>query len=145
MSETMKALRKSALRHPGAQEGVSCEGTPAEKSTVKARGKAFLFLGVADAMFKLRESLAEAAELASKEPGRYKVGAHGWVKVTFSDGPSPPLEVLEKWIGESYRLVVGKQGAATLPGGALPASTKEAAKKTTAKKKAPAARRPRRA
>lgn len=120
----MKSLRTLALRYPEAQEGVACEGTSAEKVTVKAQRKAFLFLGVSDAMLKLRESLAEAAELASKEPGRYKIGAHGWVTVTFGDGEPSPLDVLERWIDESYRLVAPKQLVASLPEGGLPKAKK---------------------
>jgi predicted DNA-binding protein (MmcQ/YjbR family) len=84
-----------------------------EKRTVNARSKAFLFLGAADAMVKLGASLAEATELAGREPGRYRVGAHGWVTVALGDG-GPPLALLEGWVDESYRLVAGKQLVARL-------------------------------
>ena len=117
------ALRLSALRYPEAEEGIACAGTAIEKRTVKARNKAFLFLGVSDAMLKLGESLAEAKRLAAKEPGRYSVGSGGWVKVTFGDDAALPLDVLERWIGESYRLLV-------------PEPKKKAAKKRTANKSA---------
>jgi predicted DNA-binding protein (MmcQ/YjbR family) len=103
------------LSYPEAQEGVACEGTALEKRTVTARKKAFVFLGVAQAMVKLRDSVEEAARLAAAEPSRYKIGAHGWVTVTFSDGEEAPLERLEKWIDESYRAVVNKQLVAMLP------------------------------
>ena len=47
----------------------------------RARNKAYLFLGANDdgynVMVKLGDALAEANELASKEPERYKVGLHG--------------------------------------------------------------------
>jgi predicted DNA-binding protein (MmcQ/YjbR family) len=109
VSEPVQVLRELALRYPEAQEGISCAGTPLEKRTVTARNKAFLFLGKADAMVKLRDSLADVARLAAKEPGRYKAGAHGWVTVMFSDGAAPPLDLLEKWIDESYRAVVAKK------------------------------------
>ena len=49
-----ETLRRVALRYPEAEEGVACEGTAAEKRTIKARGKAFLFLGATGAMLKLR-------------------------------------------------------------------------------------------
>jgi YjbR len=111
----MNALLKLALRYPEAQEGIACQGTAAEKRTVKARNKAFLFVGPTNAMVKLRESLAEAAELASKDPNRYKVGALGWVTVTFGSDGSPPLDVLERWIDESYRLLMPSQLVALLP------------------------------
>lgn len=106
VSAPMKALRRAALRHPDAREGVSCEGTSLEKRTVKAHKKAFVFLGVSDVMVKLRESLPEATRLAAKQPDRYRAGAHGWVKATFIDGEVPSLALLERWIDESYRVVV---------------------------------------
>jgi hypothetical protein len=105
VSAPMKALRRAALRHPDTHEGVSCEGTSLEKRTVKAHGKAFVFLGVGDVMVKLRESLPEARRLARKEPERYRAGAHGWVKATIAEDEVPPLALLERWIDESYRLV----------------------------------------
>src|SRR5262245_57796729 len=89
--EPREVLRRLALSYPEAEEGVACEGTAIEKRTVKAGGKAFLFLGVADAMFKLKESLPEAAELASREPERCKAGASGWVTVKFGDDQAVPL------------------------------------------------------
>lgn len=107
----MQALRKHALSHPDAEEGVACEGTPVERRTVKAKKKAFVFLGVADAMVKLRESLPEANALAKKHPGHYRVGANGWVKATFSD-EGPSVEVLARWIDESYLLAVGSSSPA---------------------------------
>jgi len=131
-SGPIQALRKVALRYPEAQEGTSCG-----KSAFKARDKAFLFVGMDDdsynVMVKLRESLAEAARLETKEPGTYSVGGHGWVKATFRHDESPPAGLLERWIDESYRLLVHKQLVALLPERGLPAG--DSAK--TAKKKAP--------
>jgi len=105
VSAPMKALRRAALRHPDTHEGVSCEGTSLEKRTVKAHRKAFVFLGMADIMVKLRESLAEAKRLAVQQPDRYRAGAHGWVKATLIDGETAPLALLKRWIDESYRVV----------------------------------------
>jgi hypothetical protein len=102
----VQTLRRLALGYPEAREGVTYEGTSAQRSIVRARNRAFLFFGVADAMIKLRESLAEATRLASREPARYRVGAHGWVRTTFDADESPSLGLLEKWIDESYRVVV---------------------------------------
>ena len=144
-AQNMQTLRKLALRYPEAQEGIACEGTTIERRTVKARNKAFVFLGLNDAMLKLHESLTEATHLASKEPSRYKVGAHGWVTVTFGNDESM-LEVLKRWIDESYRLIVPKQLVALLPARGVPTedSTETAgnkAKKKSTKNKAHLARR----
>jgi hypothetical protein len=134
----MQALRRFALRYPEAQEGVACEGTAAEKRTVKVRNKAFLFLGPADVMLKLGESAAEAAELASKEPSRYKVGAHGWVTVKFAADESPPLDVLKRWIDESYRLLAPNQLLTMLSaGGSTETATKKAPRRSPKKKTGP--------
>lgn len=108
------ALRRFASQYPAAEEGIACEGTALETSTYKAGKKAFVFLGANDMRLKLGESLTEAARLAAKEPERYKVGAHGWVWVALGAG-APPLELLERWIDESYRLLAGPKLVAMLP------------------------------
>jgi hypothetical protein len=108
IAESVEALRKAALQFPDTEEGISCKGTSLERATVKARNKAFVFLGMDGARVKLRESLAEAGELAAEAPERFKVGANGWVAVTFRDDAPAPVQLLKKWIGESYRLIVSK-------------------------------------
>jgi hypothetical protein len=132
----MQALQTLALRYPQAQEGIACAGTAAECRTVTAGNKAFLFLGKTEARLKLRESLNEATKLASKAPGRCEVGVHGWIKLTFANDGFPPLDLLERWIDESYRLLVPKKLAALLQDrGAPTGDAKETAKKTAPKKK----------
>jgi hypothetical protein len=108
----MQALRRAALRYPGTEEGVACEGTPVESRTVKARNKAFVFLTIGHARLKLRDSLPEATKLAQKRPDQLQVGSGGWVKATLSADGSTPIDVLERWIGESYRLMAGLSVAA---------------------------------
>ena len=126
-NETLQIWRKAALRYPEAQEGTSCD-----RSAFKARDKAFLFMGAEDhscnAMVKLRESLEEAARLATREPDHYKVGSTGWVTVTFEHGESPPPGLLEGWIDESYRALAHKQLVAMLPERGLPAGAKASTK-----------------
>jgi hypothetical protein len=106
-----------------------------------AKSKAFLFFGATDAMVKLRESLPEAARLEAEQPARYTVGAHGWVKAMFGPDDPPAFDVFERWIDESYQIVVG----AAKPVAKRPAAKKPAAKKPAAKKaaKKPARRRAR--
>ena len=69
------------------------------------RNKAFLFLGKKDIRLKLGPSMDEAAELAEKEPGEFKVGMGGWTTVTVNGVASAPPGLLERWIDESYRLL----------------------------------------
>jgi hypothetical protein len=127
-------LRDIALKYPEAQEGIACAGTALESHTVKVRNKAFLFLGKSDVMIKLGESVTEATKLASKTPDQYKVGAHGWVKVMFSDGNPPPPGLLERWIDESYRMLAPKQLLPSLPEtGRASRSAKKLVRKKVAK------------
>lgn len=138
-SKPMQALRKIALTLPGVEEGTSCN-----KSAYKARGKAFLFVGMDDqsynVMIKLSESQSEATRLAAKEPGQYTVGGHGWVKVELNHAQSPPAGLMERWIGESYRLLVAKQAGASSMGNEKPSAMgsrgKPVSKKRAAKRRA---------
>jgi hypothetical protein len=129
----VETLRMVAMRLPEVQEGIACEGTPVEKRAFKVRSKTFLFVDARVAMLKLRDSLADAASLAQRESARYQVGAHGWVTVTFDPESPLPLDRLETWIGESYRLMApkGLLAAQSPAGGKTPqqATTKAAAKK----------------
>ncbi len=110
-----QCLRAFALGYPEAIERVACKGTALECSAFKARDKAFLFLGASELKVKLRESLAEAARLAAEDPARYRVGASGWVTVKFCPDQPLPLELLKRWVGDSYRAVAPKQLVARLP------------------------------
>lgn len=96
------ALRAVALAQPDTDEGVACAGTPLEKSTIKARDKAFVFMGQREVMLKLSESLEEAKTMAQSSPAALKVGARDWVTAQLD---SLPRALLERWILESYRVV----------------------------------------
>lgn len=111
--DALEGLRTIALRYPLAELGIACQGTALESSTVKVRDKAFLFMSGAGPAYtvrlKLGQSQAEATQLAAREPGRYKLGAHGWTTISFSDSAPPSLELMQRWIDESYRTVVDKK------------------------------------
>lgn len=112
-SAPMLALRKFALAFPETEEGSSCV-----KRAFKARKKAFFYLGMHDEtyniMVKLVDSIDEAADLESKDPDSYRVGAHGWTTVTYSHDVFPPQGLIEGWIEESYRALVHKDLVAQL-------------------------------
>lgn len=129
VSDPVQLLRQAALQYPETHEGIACEGTALEKRTIKARNKAFVFLGATDAMFKVGASISEINALAAKEPTRYKIGAHGWTTVTFGDTSTLPLDHLTRWLDESYRLIAPKQLVALLPGQVPTAKGKKASKK----------------
>lgn len=114
-NDPVQLLRSVALQYPEVHEGIACAGTALEKRTIKARNKAFVFLGATDAMLKVGTSLPELTELAAQEPNRYKVGTHGWATVTFGDVETLPLDRLTRWLDESYRLLAPRQLVALLP------------------------------
>ncbi len=97
-------LRKFALTYPSAWED-----HPWGETVVKVKKKVFLFLGRADGGLSLSVKLPESATIALSlpfaEPTGYGLGKSGWVTARFAAGAKPPIEVLERWIDESYRAV----------------------------------------
>jgi hypothetical protein len=123
--DALEALRAMASRYPDVEEGIACKGTAAECVTCKVNQRAFLFLRSAAVMLKLKESVGEVESLAGKEPDRYNAGAGGWVTVRRpTEGPLP-MDVMERWIGESYRLMTA------VPAKRSPAKRKAARKGIT--------------
>lgn len=126
-SRFRQALQTVALQYPEVAEGIACKGTALESQNFKAGKKSFLFVGPADIKLKLRDSLADAATLASEEPDRYRVGANGWVTVRIACGDFPPMDLLERWIDESYRAVADNRLVAMLPNHGLSSPAKKKA------------------
>jgi hypothetical protein len=96
-------LKKLALSYPDVKEEIACKGTKVESAVFRANKKSFLFLGNGVVRLRLYESLKAAEKLSKKDPARYSTGIGGWVKVVY--GPAQPIEVdvLKKWVAESYR------------------------------------------
>jgi len=99
-----RQLTAIAKRQGEVVEGVACAGTEVESLTFKVGVKTFLFIGPGSIRLKLGPSLSEAEQLAKMDSARYRVGAQGWVKIAISDGDPPPLDLLQRWIAESYGL-----------------------------------------
>lgn len=97
------AMREKACTYTGVDEGTACT-----QSSFKVKGKAFLFAGPQGgrykAMFKLKESRAEASELASKYPDNYQIGTNIWVTARFSENDPIPFDIWTRWLDESYAL-----------------------------------------
>ncbi|WNG35664.1 MmcQ/YjbR family DNA-binding protein [Archangium violaceum] len=147
------ALREVGIRYPEVTEDF-----PWGHRTLKVKGKAFVFMGVsAEGFFmsvKLPQSNGAALMLPFAQPTGYGLGKSGWVSVNFGARDTPPVELLSKWLDESYRAVAPKKLVAQLSGEAgettaAPAKARSAparkpataaAKKTAAKK--PAAKKP---
>lgn len=103
----MQILQKFALQLPETKATGACV-----KTAYQAGKKTFLFLGMDElsynVMLKLGDSLVQATQLAKQYPNQYKVGVHGWVTAVFNHADSPPSELFEHWINESYRLLAPK-------------------------------------
>lgn len=114
--QTWRQLRDYALRLPEAYEDF-----PWNESVAKVGKKVFVFLGVEDSEeyppgigVKLRDSCDQALGVEGVAPMGYGLGRAGWVTVPLTVGALPPIEVLQDWIEESYRIVAPKGLAARL-------------------------------
>ena len=100
------ALRAYALAFPEAREDF-----PWGERVVKVKDKVFVFLGRDDDVgvtVKLPSSGLLALSLPFASPTGYGLGKSGWVTARLGPKEKPSLELLKKWIDESYRAVAPK-------------------------------------
>ena len=85
---------------------------------MKVKDKVFVFLGRDDedlgVTVKLPSSGLLALGLPFASPTGYGLGKSGWVTARFTAKDKPPLDMLRKWIEESYRAVAPKNLVAKL-------------------------------
>jgi predicted DNA-binding protein (MmcQ/YjbR family) len=97
-------LRLHALSFPGAWEDF-----PWGESVIKVGKKVFVFLGRSgDALsvsVKLPSSNLLALDLPFASPTGYGLARGDWVTARFGKGEPPPVDLLTRWIEESYRAV----------------------------------------
>lgn len=144
LEEAQQALMDTALGYPE-----SHEANPWGHRVAKVKAKAFLFSalheGVFSASFKLPASGGMALALPFAEPTGYGMGKSGWVTASFRMGQDVPVELLRRWLQESFEAVAPKKLLATLQqaGGSPPppaAKTAAGARKPAAATKAAAAK-----
>ena len=102
-----QALRTYALGFPEAREDF-----PWGERVVKVRDKVFVFLGRdedAGVTVKLPSSGLMALNLPFVSPTGYGLGKSGWVTARFGPKDKPPIDMLRKWIEESYRAVAPRE------------------------------------
>jgi predicted DNA-binding protein (MmcQ/YjbR family) len=105
---TRRRLLEFALDLPGAWLD-----HPWDEDVAKAGKKVFAFFGHEDyepfvgMTVKLDDSRDQALAAPGAEPSGYGLGKWGWVSIPFVDG-TPPLDVLQDWIEESYRRIAPK-------------------------------------
>jgi predicted DNA-binding protein (MmcQ/YjbR family) len=94
------------------------EEAPWGHCALKVRKKTFVFLNIEEtelsASVKLPVSRDFALIFDFAEPTGYGLGRSGWVTARFGPDDEPDLELMERWISESYRAVAPKQLSALL-------------------------------
>src|SRR5919112_1945769 len=97
------ALRRFGLGLPEATED-----HPWGHSALKVRGKTFVWLDKGDGLrltVKLPVSRDFALVFDFAEPAGYGLGRSGWISCRFPKGEKPDLDLMKRWIAESYRAV----------------------------------------
>jgi len=110
-----ESLRAFALAFPEAREDF-----PWGDRVVKVKDKVFVFLGRDEDVgvtVKLPSSGLFALSLPFVSPTGYGLGKSGWVTARLTAKDKVPLELLQKWIEESYRAVAPKSLVAALDAG----------------------------
>ena len=109
MIPAFRHLRELGLGFPEASEDF-----PWGHSALKVRNKTFAWLsedeaGVSYFTVKLPVSrdFAEVFDFAS--PAGYGLGKSGWISCRFAPGEEPDLELMKRWLAESYRAVAPKK------------------------------------
>jgi predicted DNA-binding protein (MmcQ/YjbR family) len=147
MKTAQAELLRFALGFPEAYED-----HPWGEVVAKVKKKVFVFLGIADGALgisvKLPESASIALSLPFVAPTGYGLGKSGWVTARFGPKDRPPMDVLKRWIDESYRAVAPRKladaaagASSTAPKPAAAAKRKGIAAAPRATSRRPASRR----
>jgi predicted DNA-binding protein (MmcQ/YjbR family) len=138
LADLERLLRAHALAYPEAEEAF-----PWGERAIKVRGKAFLFMRLADSELsfsvKLPRTSIQALALPFVKPTEYGLGRHGWVTVRATTTSRALEQQYREWIDESFRAVAPKRVAASLD---APDENRRATRKRAAGKRAPAKRAP---
>ena len=107
------AMRDRALGYPQAEEAF-----PWGERAIKVKGKAFLFMRLADTELsfsvKLPRTGIQALAMPFAKPTEYGLGKHGWVTVRLAKVNKELTKQCMLWIDESYRAVAPKRVVAAL-------------------------------
>jgi predicted DNA-binding protein (MmcQ/YjbR family) len=134
-------LRAHALSYPEAWED-----HPWGETVVKVRGRVFVFFGRPDGGLSLSVKLPSSAPFAFDlpycEPTGYGLGRASWITARFRATDPVPVEVLRRWIEESYRAVAPRRlhariGGATREAAAMAAPVNRRSRGTRARRAGP--------
>jgi predicted DNA-binding protein (MmcQ/YjbR family) len=106
-------LRRHGLAFPEA-----VEDHPWGHTALKVRGKTFVWLDETDGALSLTVKLPVSRDFALvfdfAAPAGYGLGRSGWISCRFGAGETADLDLLKRWLAESYRAVAPKKLAASL-------------------------------
>jgi predicted DNA-binding protein (MmcQ/YjbR family) len=109
-----ETLRRHGLGFPEAEED-----HPWGHTALKVRGKTFVWLDQSDGGLSLTVKLPVSRDFALvfdfAAPAGYGLGRSGWISCRFAAGEMPDLDLLKRWLAESYRAVAPKRLAILLP------------------------------
>ena len=109
----------SALRDFGLALPETVEDFPWGHTALKVRGKTFAWLDKSEGALSLTVKLPVSRDFALvfdfAEPAGYGLGRSGWIACRFPKGEKPDLDLLKRWIAESYRAVAPKKLGALVP------------------------------
>ena len=116
----MSAARDFAtLRGFGLGLPEATEDHPLGHTALKVRGKTFVWLDKSDGELSLTVKLPVSRDFALifdfAAPAGYGLGRSGWISCRFAPGETVDLDLLKRWIAESYRAVAPKRLAALVP------------------------------
>jgi len=109
----------AALRGHGLAFPEATEDFPWGHTALKVRGKTFVWLDDGEAGLGLTVKLPVSRDFAETfdwaQPAGYGLGRSGWITCRFGPGEVPDLNLMKRWIAESYRAVAPKKLAALVP------------------------------
>ncbi len=113
MSGAFGVLRAHGLGFPEAVEDF-----PWGHTALKVRNKTFAWLDETDGALSLTVKLPVSRDFAETfdfaAPAGYGLGRSGWISCRFAPGEEPDLELMKRWLAESYRAVAPKTLGALL-------------------------------
>ena len=125
----LKRLRAFGLAYPGTNTKSPWPG----HVDLAVNDKTFAYLSVEGQPLKISCKLPRSSDLALElpfvTPTAYGLGKSGWVTAQFAAGDTPPLDMLEAWLDESYRAQAPKKLVAALDFGKGGTPKKSSAKK----------------
>ena len=111
--KAFEALRAHGLGFPEAVEDF-----PWGHTALKVRGKTFVWLDETDGALSLTVKLPVSRDFAElfdfAAPAGYGLGKSGWITARFAAGEDPDLDLMRRWLAESYRAVAPKKLGALL-------------------------------